>query len=147
MANSMKNLADFEKKYPDLYAAIFDLGKEAGIGEAPGSKADGLFERTVQDYTAQGLGKSEAIRKAVSENPDAHKDYLSRLKTNKASKFRTKPSAEFERFEDAVAHFLSHGQGSKAAAINAAVSQYPQLHADYIARLKRGEQGVLLCRS
>lgn len=144
LIKGMENLDDFQKKYGNIYDEIFKRGQAAVKSNAPAATE---FEQMVQENLNQGLSRSKAIRKAVSENPDAHLDYLNSSKTNKGLKLQAKPSTSFQRFEDAVAHFLSHGQESKASAIRATISQYPELHADYIARLKRGEQGVLLCRS
>jgi hypothetical protein len=150
----MKNLDEFQEKYPDLYAAIFERGMEAGSEDGktiadnnkPGTSDSQSFEEIVRGYTAQGLSRGDAIRKAVSENSDAHEDYLVRVNDNHAQKLPAKTSAPFKKFEDCVAHFISENQVTTAAAIKSAVTQYPELHAEYVARLKQGEKGAL-CQS
>ena len=147
----MKNLDEFQEKYPDLYTAIFERGMEAGSEDGktiadnnkPGTSDSQSFEEIVRGYTAQGLSRGDAIRKAVSENSDAHEDYLARVNDNQGQKLQAKTSAPFKRFEDAVSHFISQNQVTTAAAVKTAVEKYPELHSEYVRRLKQGEKGEL----
>lgn len=170
MENPMKTLNDFEKKYPDLYQAIFEKGKKDGLigaqdkvvgGQVVASYNDnhqdgyvgdqdkiagGHFEKLVQDYVTEGLSPGAAISRAVKKNPGAHREYLARLKTNSASKLPKKPTSNFKKFEEAVSDLMNQGRGSRADAIRNAVEKYPKLHTDYVARVKKGERGDL-CQS
>ena len=129
-----------------LLTAVSARGKETEKekimtqSETPGNQR---FEQIVQGYTAQGLSTGNAIRRAVSENPDAHQDYLDRVNDNHAQKLPAKTSVPFKKFEDAVSHFISQNQVTAAAAVKTAVEKYPELHSEYVRRLKQGEKGEL----
>jgi hypothetical protein len=150
----MRHLDDFEEKYPDLYAALAERIMEAGIEDGktvadnkPETSDKQSFEQICRGYTAQGMSRGDAIRKTVSKHPDAHAAYLERVNANHGQKLQAKTSVPFTRFEDVVQHFISENQGSTAAAVRNAISQYPELHAEYLSRLRLGEAKGALCQS
>ena len=143
LTKGMENLDDFQKKYGNIYDEIFQRGQEAESGANTPAGSEPVFEKIVQDLVSKGQSKASAIKSALAENPGAYADYLERIKSNKSGKlFGGTNAPKFENFENAVLSFVAQGQ-TPATAIRTAVNQCPQLHADYINRLKEGERGGL----
>ena len=143
LTKGMENLDDFQKKYGNIYDEIFQRGQEAGSGANTPAGSEPVFEKIVQDLVSKGQSKASAIKSALAENPGAHSGYLERVKSNKSGKlFGEADASKFENFENAVSSLVAQGQKTSTA-IRTAVEQYPQLHADYINRLQKGETGGL----
>ena len=162
---AIENLDEFEKKYQDIYSAVFRRGEKAGIetgrsierGRAQlGLDApDKNFESVVAEYIENGETSAAAIRLAVKNYSDLHTEYVGRLKAGKgevrilqkARPIRKKAQNQGDlpnvnkhvvpaTFENAVDLEKATGL-SLAQATRAAVRKYPDMHKAYIEDLRK----------
>ena len=82
LAKGMENLEDFEKKYPDLYAAIFDRGREASVGGAD----DSTDNSTLEERAKAAWDKDPDLRFEFVDNFDI---FLAFTRADKAGRAKT----------------------------------------------------------
>lgn len=109
------------------------------------------FEQVIMGYIEEGKPRGQAIREAVRNFPDLHAAYVERLKNGGLSqplpmgKSKGKKVAEStarnapRTFEEAVDSIKLDSQLSHSKAISAAAKKYPELHAEYLDRLRAGK--------
>ena len=158
---AQKGLDEFKERYPDIYNAVYDRGRIAGIAsvkkvESDLNKIDDTktqnFESRVAEYIAKGNSRGEAVRLAVKNYPELHLQYVERLKAGKnqasisSAPIKEKPSVSVPQditsatapttFNEAVDREKAQGL-SGAESIRVAVHKYPKLHEAYLLDLQR----------
>lgn len=121
-------IRDF-KDYPGL-ANIF-----TGAHEYYSYLKDG-FEAQVERYKTGGLSETEAIRRAVREDPESHTIYLRVLEVRARGRVAAEPEAvvRFNSLVDSLK--VQHGL-SESAAIKRIVVENPEVHQAYVEAINR----------
>jgi hypothetical protein len=72
----MKNLDEFQEKYPDLYAAIFERGKESGIRTGEYIAESRFSKKEASDQTDKNLLIEDRAKAAWDKDPDLRYEFV-----------------------------------------------------------------------
>lgn len=122
----------------------------ADIVDAPAANANGLFsssgsenkrfETLVADRVAGGESEIEAIKYCLGKHPQAHADYLARVRAGEVVRFGAAHRSDIVglSFEQLVRAGVKQGMKT-AGAVGWAVKLNPDQHAEYLRRVRAGE--------
>jgi uncharacterized protein YoaH (UPF0181 family) len=88
------------------------------------------FELKIENFMDEGLSRAEALKKAVQDFPELHRDYLTQFTQGETP---PQPAPGGGTFEAKVQELVAAG-ATRGQAIKKAAQDFPALHQDYLDR-------------